>query len=288
MASHSLLRRWSALDDRALWLLLTALVAGYLVVLNLLTQPPDEAVNVLLLLGGAVVLFPGFPDGWQPRPGRLGRWLGLALLLAVFWRGQRMVAFDFASSLLLPMAGVGLLLLAAPVRQWRPFAWPLAVLAMLPVWRVVGWLTPLGPLSALTAWLSKQWLVLSGFPASQQGIFLSLPGGGVKVAGPCAGLNILLQMVVVALLFAKAFPMRRRWQNGLMLLLAPVLAVLINAIRIALLAWINASDWPHKHWWFDFLHDSWGGLVFAGVAMQLFVWLYVYWLARQVAALGSR
>jgi exosortase/archaeosortase family protein len=101
-------------------------------------------------------------------------------------------------------------------------------------------------------------------------------------------LNILLQLVVVALLFAKAFPMRRRWQNGLMLLLAPLLAVLINAIRIALLAWINASSLTHKQWWFDFLHDSWGGLVFAGMAMQLFVWIYVYWLARQVAALGSQ
>jgi hypothetical protein len=31
-----------------------------------------------------------------------------------------------------------------------------------------------------------------------------------------------------------------------MLLIAPVLAVLINAMRIALLAWINASGLPHK------------------------------------------
>ena len=68
-----------------------------------------------------------------------------------------------------------------------------------------------------------------------------MPGGGVKVAGAGAGLYFLLQLVVVALLFAKAFPMRRRWQNGLMLPIAPVLAVLINAMRIALLAWINAS-----------------------------------------------
>lgn len=152
MASPVLFRCWQGLDDRALWLLLAALLAIYLLVLNLLTQSADEAVNLLLLIGGAVLLFPGFSVGWQPRPGRLGRWLGIALLLGVFWRGQRMVAFDFASSLLLPMAGVGLMLLAAPVRQWRLFAWPLAVLAVLPLWRVVAWLTPLGPLSELTAW----------------------------------------------------------------------------------------------------------------------------------------
>ena len=108
-------------------------------------------------------------------------------------------------------------------------------------------------------------------PAGTVSLFvLYLPGGGVKVAGAGAGLNILLQLMVVALLFAKAFPMRRRWKNGLMLLIAPVLAVLINTMRIVLLAWINASGLPQKQWWVEFLHDFWGGLVFAGVAMQLF------------------
>ena len=63
--------------------------------------------------------------------------------------------------------------------------------------------------------------------------------------------------------------------------------MLTNAMRIALLAWINASAMPNKTWWFEFFHTHWGSLVFAGIAMQVFVWLYVYWLARQVAALGS-
>ncbi len=62
------------------------------------------------------------------------------------------------------------------------------MLAVLPLWRAVGWLTPLGPLSKLTAWLSRQWLELSGLSASQQGLFLYLPGGwgeggGVSVQG---------------------------------------------------------------------------------------------------------
>ena len=48
-------------------------------------------------------------------------------------------------------------------------------------------------------------------PAGTVSLFvLYWPGGGVKVAGACAGLNIPLQLVVVALLFTKAFPMRRR------------------------------------------------------------------------------
>jgi len=51
------------------------------------------------------------------------------------------------------------------------------------------------------------------------------PGHGgdkARVAGAGAGLNILLPLVVVALLFAKVLPMRLCLQNGLMLLIAPV------------------------------------------------------------------
>jgi hypothetical protein len=56
------------------------------------------------------------------------------------------------------------------------------VFAVLPLWRAVGWLTPLGPLPELTAWLNRQWLEQCGFSGSQQALFLYLPGGGVKVA----------------------------------------------------------------------------------------------------------
>ncbi len=42
------------------------------------------------------------------------------------------------------------------------------------------------------------------------------------MAGAGAGLNIMLPLVVVALLFAKVLPMRLCLQNGLMLLIAPV------------------------------------------------------------------
>lgn len=282
-------RRWQALDNRALLTLLAALLALYLMVLSLLTQPADEAINALLLMGGALLVFPELPEGWQPRPGRIGRWLAVASLVVVFWRGQRMVSFDAVSSLLLPLAGLALGLLAVPVNQLRRFGLPLIVLGFLPVMRALGGgLTPIGPLTVATAWLSEQFLAVCGFTAMQEGPFLRLPGGGVEVAGPCSGLNMLLQLLVVAVIFALAFPMRHRWQNGLMIVTAPLIAMLTNAMRIALLAWINASAMSNKTWWFEFFHTHWGSLVFAGIAMQVFVWLYVYWLARQVAALGSR
>jgi exosortase/archaeosortase family protein len=244
----ALFRRWRSLDNRALWRLLAAIFALYLLLLSLLTQPPDEMLNLVLVLGGALLVLHHPPAGWQPRPGRLGRWVGVALLVAVLWRGQRMMGFDFISSLLPLLAGMGLALLAAPLNQLGSFLPSLSLLALLPVIRAVGWLTPLGPLSVATAWLTQQLFTLCGITAAQVGTLVKLQGGGVIVAGPCAGLGILLQLLLVAVIFAMAFPMRHRWQNGLMLLGAPLIGMGANGMRITmrlirdLVVWLHGSE----------------------------------------------
>jgi cyanoexosortase A len=228
------------------------------------------------------------PAGWQPRPGRIGRWLGVALLVVMLWFGQRLMSSNFLSSLLPLLAGLALALLAAPASKLRPFLKSLCVLALLPVVSAVSTLTPLGPLSVATAWLAKQMLSICGYTAVQLGTLVKLQGGGVIVSGACAGLSIILQLLLVAVIFALAFPMRHRWQNGLMIVMAPLLGIVVNGMRITLLALFVTSSLPNKMWWFEFFHEHWGSLLFSGVGMQLFVWLYVYWMARQVAALGSR
>ncbi len=288
MALPSLLARWRSLDNRNLWVLVTAIFALYFLLLSLLTQSFDEVLNVVLVLGGAVLVHHAPSADWQPRPGRIGRWVGVALLVAVLWRGQRMVSSDFISSLLPLLTWVGLLLLAMPVGKLRSFLPSLSVLALLPVMRTVEWLTPLGPLSVATAWLTKQMLSVLGFTAMHIGNKVNMPGGGVDVADACAGLSIILQLLFVAVIFAMAFPMRHRWQNGLMIVVAPLLAIVVNGMRITLLALINVSDLPHRSWWFDFFHKNLGSMVFSGIGMQIFVWLYVYWMSRQVAQLGAR
>jgi exosortase/archaeosortase family protein len=139
-----------------------------------------------------------------------------------------------------------------------------------------------------TAWLAKQMLSICGYTAVQLGTLVKLQGGGVIVSGACAGLSMILQLLLVAVIFALAFPMRHRWQNGLLIVVAPLLGMVVNGMRITLLALFVTSSLPNRQWWFEFFHDHWGSLLFSGVGMQLFVWLYVYWMSRQVAALGTR
>lgn len=190
----SLLARWHSLDNRDIWVLLAAIFALYLLLMSMVTLPPDELLNLVLVLVGALVVFSGPPAGWQPRPGRIGRWIGVALLVVVLWRGQRNVGFEFTSSLLPLLAGVGLILLAVPVSKIRPFLPSLLVLALLPVMRVLGALMPLRPLSVATAWLTHIMLTLSGYTAEQIGNTVKMNNGGVIVNGACAGLTILLQL----------------------------------------------------------------------------------------------
>jgi cyanoexosortase A len=288
MAWPNLLARWRSLDNRDLWGLLAAIFALYLLQLSLLTQMPDVALNLMLVMGGAVLVLNSPPAGWQPRPGRIGRWVGMALLVVMLWFGQRLMSSDLISSLLPLLAGIALALLAAPASKLRPFLKSFCVLALLPVVSAVNTLTPLGPLSVVTAWLAKQMLSICGYTAVQLGTLVKLQGGGVIVSGACAGLSILLQLLLVAVIFALAFPMRHRWQNGLLIVVAPLLGLVVNGMRITLLALFVTSSLPNRQWWFEFFHDHWGSLLFSGVGMQLFVWLYVYWMARQVAALGTR
>jgi len=56
MAWPALFRRWRSLDNRDLWGLIAALFALYLLLLSLLTQPPDEMLNMFLVLGGALLV----------------------------------------------------------------------------------------------------------------------------------------------------------------------------------------------------------------------------------------
>jgi len=288
MAWPNLLARWRSLDNRELLGLLAAIFALYLLQLSLLTQLPDVPLNLMLVMGGAVLVLNSPPAGWQPRPGRIGRWVGVALLVVMLWFGQRLMSSDLISSLLPLLAGIALALLAAPASKLRPFLKSFCVLALLPVVSAVNTLTPLGPLSVATAWLAKQMLSICGYTAVQLGTLVKLQGGGVIVSGACAGLSILLQLLLVAVIFALAFPMRHRWQNGLLIVVAPLLGLVVNGMRITLLALFVTSSLPNRQWWFEFFHDHWGSLLFSGVGMQLFVWLYVYWMSRQVAALGTR
>jgi len=270
------------LSRRSLWIGLACLLALHALVFSFLTQGNAEAVNALLVWGGVLVIVADQAPGWRPRPGPLGLAAGTALVLAVLWRSQQITNHDVAATLLPLLAGLALALLAAPLRRLAAFGPVLLILALPALMRVLEELTPIEKLSLLTARITQLLLLLCNQSAVVSGNVVRLPEGAVQIAGPCSGSTMVTQLIMVAVIFALAFPMRRRWQNAVMLLVAPLLAVIANAFRIAVLAAITASRFAGKDWWFEFFHQYEGSLLFSGIGVLLFIWLYDLWMAWQL------
>lgn len=279
--------RRQTMSRGGLWLLLAGLLASHHLLLSLVTQGAEEAVNALLVWGGACVVLDERPMGWRPRPGRIGAVAGTVLVLAVLWRSQQITSLDSVSSLLPLIAGLALALLAAPARRLAPYRQALLMLALLPVMRSLMVLIPTVELSLVTARVTQVLLVLCGLPVQVTGNVVQLPEGAVEIMGPCSGIGMVVQLIGVGLIFALAFPMRHRWQSAAMLLVAPLLAVLANGARIALLAMITASSMAARGWWFNFFHEAEGSLVFSGVAVLVFAWLYGLWMEWQIRQLEA-
>jgi len=270
-----------------LWWLLAIVLVIHTTVLFMLTQSTVEEVNVLLMWGGAIVLLQEQQPGRGPRPGRIQVLAGAFLLLAILWRSLQITGNDATSNLLTTLAGLSLALLAIPLRNLKPFAKTLLVFMLIPGMTIIANRLSTAELSLLTARVTQVLLLFCGLPVEVFGNIVKLPGGSVEIAGPCSGINILLQLIGIGVIFALAFPMRRYWQNGMMVIVAALLAVIANGIRIALLALITGSTFPSKDWWFDLFHKGEGSLVFSGVAVLAFVWLYTFWMKLQIAALES-
>lgn len=273
-----------------LWLLLVFLTAAHCVVMSILTQGVEDGVNVLLVWGGAMIICSDCQKtGWGGlQPSRLGLALGSGLLLFVLWRSLQISTLNATSGLLSPLAGLGLALLAASPRRLSQFRTGLQILALLPLMVALVKIFPSGELSLVTAQLAQLFLQLFGLPVRVIANEVRLLEGAVQVAGPCSGVGMLVQLLAVGLIFILAFPMHRRWQCAVMVLIAPLLAMLTNAGRIAILALLNCSNSPVHRWWFQFLHESGGSLLFAGLAVLQFAWLYGFWMDRQIDSLESR
>ena len=273
------------LSRRVLWIGLACLLAFHHLLFSFLTQGAGEAVNALLIWGGGLVILADQPPGWRPRPAPIGLVAGAGLVLAVLWRSQQITSLDGASRLLPLLAGMALVLLAAPLRRLASYGPLLLILALPLLMRGLSPLISTEKLSLLTARVTQALLLLGSLPAEVQGNVVRLPEGAVQIAGTCSGSDMVMQLIMVAVIFTLAFPMRHRWQNGVMFLVAPWLAVIANGLRIALLAAITASAMPSKDWWFEFFHESEGSLVFSGIAVLVFIWLYDLWMGWQLSRL---
>jgi cyanoexosortase A len=270
-----------------LWRLLAVLLVFQSLVFFLISQPSNDFLFALIIWWGAFLVMEKAPALTQLSPSPAGTCLGFALILWVLWRSLLITSLNLGASLLPFLAGLGLALLATPLRGLRRFMPSLLILALLPLMRALQIPYPY-LLTYATALLTKLILLLSGLPVQLQGETVVLPGGAVLISSACTGLPAMLQLFTVAIIFTVVFPMRFLWQNLLMALCGVWLGFFVNGFRIVLLALINSSGSPSRQWWFELFHNGWPALIFPAIAAFLFVNIYIFWLERQVEFLEGR
>lgn len=271
---------------RNLWLCLMALVAiqnCWAIQLNFGSQ---DAVLALLLWGGGLICIEDQLEELRPRPGWLGLFLGTLLLLLVLARTAVVVSMNGVLFVLAPLAMLALTLLCQPFScLWR-FREALYCLLLLPVSKIIAWwVIPDEALSRLTASGAAFWLSILGFDVAVDGRKVFLSGGAVSVAGTCNGVEIIAMLVCICVIFLLAFPVRSRSSRCLLIVLAPVIAVISNTARIALLAILTTLGKSVGRFWFNFFHDQEGSLIFSGLAVFAFGLAYMRLLERELPPL---
>jgi cyanoexosortase A len=275
------LRRWWGL--RRLWLLLAAAVATQNMALLFHSQGTQASVMGLLVWAGALICIEDRLPRLRPQPPRLQLVFGSGLLFWVLARSAQAGHWDGVLFAMAPVAGVALLLLGVPWRQWWLCREALLCLLLLPAYALVMRVVPELPLSLASAQGAGFLLSSLSFAARVDQRMVLLPGGGVQVLAPCNGLDLIAQLLCVVVLFLLAFPLRRRRDRLLLFAFTPLLGWFINALRVALLAVIAGTGQGKGTVLFDFFHEQAGSLVFSGIGTLVLGALYLRLLEAQLA-----
>ena len=263
-----------------LWLCLAGLCAATQVSATAMTQSGLNSVliSVLVWCGAWLCIEDRLPSLPQ-HAGNFSLGLGTALVLSALLRQSRIIHLDGATLILPLWFGLGLACLRSRLSELKRWRKCLVVMA-LPV--LANWMERSLPQPLLADWTGqacKIVLMLLGMDASSSGGMVQLQGGSVEIVSECTGVVLITQLVMVALIFLLAFPMRDIRQTTLAVGASVLIGFGVNVARICLLAVIHASGWPSGEWWFDFFHKDGGSLLFAGLAACLYGWVYL-WLMR--------
>lgn len=274
---------------RNLWLTITSLVAIQSLIVFTNTQITGNAITALIVWGGALICIEDLIEDFYPRPTLTTLVLGCILVTYALYRTSRVVSSDSILYILVPIAGLGLLLLGNSFKSIWKFRDALLVLCLLPLFLIVQIIVSnyvSNDLSILTARFVLLWLGLLGVsPATLEGNTVFTSGGAVQVMHECNGLEMIMQMVITSVVFLLAFPLRSRVARLSISLLSPLIGFIVNSMRIALLAVFTSFDSETGKSLFDFFHEQAGSLIFSGIAVFILGYLYLAFLNRELPPL---
>jgi cyanoexosortase A len=190
--------------------------------------------------------------------------IGIVLSQSWFARGDANVLFDIA-----PVFSVlGLALLASGVRHILQFQRELLIVAIsvLPAHNIPGFLDRFSSFSLLAAKFITVLLWYAGFDVTRQGVTVILPTGAIEINTGCSGINAMLLLFQLSLLFVLyvRVPLSTAlWLPGL----SVAIAFSVNGLRLVLMALLVAYSDKNS---FEYWHGSEGAQIFSLISMLLF------------------
>ena len=113
-------------------------------------------------------------------------------------------------------------------------------------------------------------------PVVRQGVFVHLPTGSVEVYPGCSGIESILQLLGLAILFLVLFPTTKQ-EKIIIPILAVLTAFIVNGFRVALMTLLAASSDPQS---LNYWHKGEGSLIFSTLSVAI-LGLYCFFLLRR-------
>jgi len=271
------------LTARNAWLLIASTVAIQNIVVFHTSQNESMTIFAILIWGGALICMEDLIETLYPAPNAIVAMLASLVLFFVLFRTSLVLHSDGVLFLLPPLAAVSLFLLIEKPKFILKFRDSLLSMLLFPANILLMRIVPEVPLSLLTAKLAAFWLSILGLDPIVNGRDVFLKGGGVTVLGACNGLDMIAQVICISIIFLLAFRLHSPISRFLILLIAPLIGLLSNTIRIALLTIFSANGSGHGYgFWFDFFHKQTGSLIFSGLAVFVFGSVYMRFLEHEL------
>jgi cyanoexosortase A len=258
------------LREPQFWLLAiaAAIATLHLTLLSRIENSNDMVATSLLfwVAAGSLIWDKHETLSYQSRP--LPSVVGLFILLFIFLRSA--FSPDMASSAwALPMfAALGLGLMASGFGGLRQYWKELIIFGLLAIYPLLKLTLQAIDLSKITAKAAHLILAYFGFSVQlEKGVFLVMPTSRVEVYGACSGLESILQMLSISVLFLLMFPIASHSKKIICMVAAVLIGFLVNAFRVTLMVILNNAGDKGA---FDYWHEGNGSLIFSAIAVLIF------------------
>ncbi len=256
---------------------LLAIATGLIAIHLTLTSRANDAsllgTSALFWVAVCSLLWPK-RDALSLNSGFFSSFWGISLIVFVLLKSISVSGYEPFLRVSPLISALGVALLASDFKGLKQYWRELLILCFLAP--SPGALSLLIDMSTFTAQFANAVLWYLGLEVSRQGVYIFLPTGNIEVYPGCSGIESMLHLLGLAVLFLLMVP-----TNWLEKILVPVVAVfvafVVNGARVALMAVLAASSKPQA---LDYWHKGDGSVLFSMISV-LILGLFCLFLIRR-------